>query len=138
MRRIVLAAMVLVASAGLARPAETVSEAEFRKALIQMDPGVREPMQDVETLIMCLRAWSPGEGPRDNKITITRTGADRFTISAPLRSPTNFYFEVTHAYGAPVAVLRRLEYRFPERDAFQQVTDAETKRAALHSACPRL
>jgi len=138
MRRIALAAMVLVASTGLARPAEQISEAEFRKGLIQLNFGVREPMQDVETLIACLRAWNPGTGPRDNKVEITRTGVDRFTISVSLRSPTNMYFEVTHENSAPVAVLRRVEYRFPDRDAYQQITDPETKRALLHSACPRL
>jgi hypothetical protein len=138
MRRIALAAMVLVAFTGLARPAEPVSEAEFRKALIQMDSRVREPMRDIETLIGCLVDWSPGEGPRNNKVEITRTAPDRFTISAPLRSKTNLYFEVVQAYGAPVAVLRRLEYRLPDRDGYRQITDTETKRVALHSACPRL
>ena len=34
--------------------------------------------------------------------------------------------------------VRRIEYRFPDRDAYQQITDPETKRAVLHSACPRL
>ena len=138
MRRIALAALVLVASTGLARPAEEISEAEFRNGVIQMNAGIREPMQDVATLIACLRAWSPGAGPRDNKVEITRTGVDRFTISVSLRSPTNMYFEVGHENGAPVAVLRRIEYRFPDRDAYQQITDPETKRAVLHSACPRL
>jgi len=138
MRRIALAVIVLVAFTGLARPAEPVSEAEFRKALIRMDSRVREPMRDIETLIACLVDWSPGEGPRNNKVEITRTGADRFTISAPLRSMTNMYFEVVQESGTPVAVLRRLEYRFPDRDAYKQITDIETKRVALHSACPRL
>jgi hypothetical protein len=138
MRRIALAAVILMASAGLAHPAEQISEVEFRKATIRMDAKVREPMRDVETLIACLNTWSPGEGKRDNKVEIIRTGADRFTISAPLRSATNMYFEVMHEYNAPIAVLRRLEYKFPDRNAYQQVTDAETKRAALHSACPSL
>jgi hypothetical protein len=138
MRRIALAALVLVASTGLARPAEEISEAEFRNGVIQMNAGIREPMQDVATLIACLRAWSPGAGPRDNKVEITRTGADRFTISVSLRSQTNMYFEVAYENGSPISVLRRVEYRLPERDAYQQITDPETKRAVLHSACPRL
>jgi len=138
MRRIALAAMVLVAATGLARPAEQISEAEFRKGLIQMNSGVREPMRDIETLIACLRAWSPGEGPRDNKVEITRTGDDRFTLSVTLRSPTNMYFEVMHENSAPVAMLRRIEYQLPDRKSYQQVVDPQTKRAVLHSACPRL
>ena len=138
MRRSVLTALFVILSAGAAWPAEQISEADFRKATIRMDPKVREPMRDVETLIACLNTWSPGEGKRDNKVEIIRTGSDRFTISAPLRSATNMYFEVFHEYNAPIAVLRRMEYKFPERNAYQQITDAETKRAALHSACPSL
>ena len=139
MPRIMAAALVLMAWTGMASAApQQVSEAEFRKALIQMDPGRRELMQDIETLIGCLSRWSPGEGTRDNKVSITRTGPDRFTVSATLRSPTNMYFEMTREYDAPVAILRRVEYLFPERRAFQQITDAETKRELLHSACPRL
>jgi hypothetical protein len=138
MRRIALAAMVVIAATGPARAAETISEAEFRQAAIQMDAGGREPMQNIEALIACLANWSAGGAPRDNKVEITRTGADRFTISALLRSATSLYFEVTRERGAPVALLRRIQYFLPDRQTYQQFTDAETKRTVLHSACPRL
>ena len=142
MRRIMLAALALVASTvasiGLAPAAQEVGESEFRKAVIQMDPGRRELMQDIETLIACLSTWSPGKGKGDNAVSIAHTGPDRYTLSVTLRSPTNMYFEMTREYDAPVAILRRVEYLFPERNAFQQITDAETKREVLHSACPRL
>jgi hypothetical protein len=138
MRRVTLAVLAVLMSTSFAAAAVWVSEVEFRKAAIQMDAGKRELMRDIETLVTCLESWNPGDGRQYNKVEIKRTGRERFTISTALRSPTNMYFEVTHEYGAPVAVLRRVEYLFPERHAFQQITDAETKRAALHSACPSL
>jgi hypothetical protein len=138
MRWITLAILILVAAPRLAGAAEPVSDAEFFKAPIQLDAGRQPRMHDIETLIACLAEWNPGDGRGRNKIEVKRTGDDKFTISVSLRSPTDLYFEMAREQGAPVALLRRVEYFLIERKTYQQFTDTETKRAALHGACPSL
>ncbi|MBV8166454.1 MAG: hypothetical protein JO021_06645 [Alphaproteobacteria bacterium] len=130
------AAILLAAAAGSASAAR-VAETELRFSLIQMDADRAERGQTVEQLIQCLRAWNPGERRRRNAVEIARLSDDVFTVTADLRSRSIFHFQVTHEYGNAVALLRRVEYVVPGHGAYQQVTDADTKRALVASACAK-
>jgi hypothetical protein len=131
----VAAALLGVAAEG-ARAAP-VSEQDLRLATIQMDAGAFERGQTVEQLILCLRTWKPGDGRPANAIEIARLSDDIFTVAATLRSHAIFHFQVARERGAPVALLRRVEYQVPAHGAYQQVTDTETKRVMLRSACTK-
>ncbi len=121
-------------SAGLARAA-VFGEAELRSAAIQVDPGRAEGGQTVESLIGCLRSWNPGDRKSPNEVELARLNDDTFTVAATLRSRSVFHFQVAREAGRLVALLRRVEYVVPNRAAYQQLTDTESKRAVLRSAC---
>lgn len=131
-----LAATLLAAGAGDAAAAR-VSEQDLRFATIQMDAGAFEHGQTVEQLILCLRTWKPNDGRAPNAVEIARLSDDIFTVAATLRSRSIFHFQVARERGEPVALLRRVEYQVPAHGAYQQVTDAETKRVMLRSACTK-
>lgn len=139
MTRMLTAGLVAIALIGAGgAQAARIDEDELRRASIQMDAGAFEHGQTVEQLILCLRQWKP-EGDRrpTNAVEIARLSDDTFTVAADLRSRSIFHFQVAHERGTPVALLRRVEYVVPNRGAYQQVTDAETKRAMLRSVCTR-
>jgi hypothetical protein len=132
--RIPVVAALLVAGAGSALAA-VYGEGELRSATIQMDPGRPEAGQTVEMLIGCLRSWNPGDRKAPNDVEIGRLNDDTFTVAAILRSRSVFHFQVAREAGKLVALLRRVEYVVPNRDAYQQLTDTESKRAVLRSTC---
>jgi hypothetical protein len=139
-RRIWLAAAAVVsvaAGAPGAAEAKRASENELRYALIQMDPNQPERGQTVDQFIQCLQIWNPGDRKAANKVQIARLNEDTFTVTADLRTRSIFHFQVTHEHGYDVALLRRVEYVQPRGAAYQQITDAETKRAVVTSACAK-
>jgi hypothetical protein len=134
--RLVVAAVLLAASPNIAQAAR-VDETELRFAAIQMDDGRFERGQTVEQLIQCLQAWDRDARRQRNTVEIARLSDDVFTVTAELRSRSIFHFQVTHERGAAVALLRRVEYVVPGHGAYQQVTDTDTKRAMVASACAK-
>ncbi|MBI3517305.1 MAG: hypothetical protein HY060_24995 [Proteobacteria bacterium] len=135
--RIALAATILVASAGLALAAQRFSENDLRIAMIQMDTGKPEAGQTVDALISCLKYWNPGDRRQPNEVEIGRLKDDTFTVSAVLRSRAIFHFQVAREQGFLVALLQRVEYSLVTNAAYQQLTDAESKRAVLRGACQK-
>ena len=131
-----LVALLLLLAPTLACAA-VYGEGELRSAAIQMDAGQRENGQTVEMLIACLGAWNPGDRTEPNEVEIARLSDDVFTVAATLRSRSVFHFQVAREAGRLVAVLRRVEYVVPGRDAYQQLTDAESKRTVLRAACTK-
>jgi hypothetical protein len=137
MSRIGLAAMLWAASTGLALAAR-FSEEDLRQSMIQMEAGKPEAGQTVDALIGCLRHWNPGDRRQANEIDIERLKDDTFTVSAVLRSRSIFHFQVVREHGYLVALLQRVEYALVTNAAYQQLTDAESKRAVLRGACEKL
>jgi hypothetical protein len=134
--RIALAATFLVAAASLALAAR-FSENDLRIAMIQMDAQKPEAGQTVDALISCLKTWNPGDRRQANEVEIKRLSEDTFTVSAVLRSRSIFHFQVVRESGYLVALLRRVEYSLVTNAAYQQLTDAESKRAVLRGACTK-
>ena len=131
---VVVALLIAGVGAGAARAA-VYGEGELRSAAIRIDAGRPEGGQTVAVLIDCLAAWNPGDRTAPNEVEIARLGDDTFTVAATLRSRSVFHFQVARESGKLVALLRRVEYIVPNRNAFQQLTDTESKRAVLRSAC---
>jgi hypothetical protein len=134
--RIVLAVALLVASPSLALAAR-FNENDLRIAMIQMDAQKPEAGQTVDALIGCLKTWNPGDRRQPNEVEIKRLNEDTFTVSAVLRSRAIFHFQVARESGYLVALLRRVEYSLVTNAAYQQLTDAESKRAVLRGACAK-
>jgi hypothetical protein len=134
--RLLLAAMLLAASAGPVLAAR-FNENELRLAMIQMEAGKPEAGQTVDALIGCLRYWNPGDRRAPNEVEIARLKDDTFTVSAVLRSRAIFHFQVVREYGYLVALLQRVEYSLVTNAAYQQLTDAESKRVVLRGACEK-
>jgi hypothetical protein len=134
--RLLLAAMLVAASTGLAHAAR-FNENDLRLAMIQMAATTPEAGQTVDALISCLRYWNPGDRRAPNQVEITRLKHDTFTVSAVLRSRAIFHFQVVREYGYLVALLQRVEYALVTNAAYQQLTDAESKRAVLRGACEK-
>ena len=135
--RIALAAALLAASAGSAVAATKYSENDLRIAMIQMDAGKAEAGQTVDAFISCLKHWNPGDRRQPNEVEIKRLGEDTFTVSAVLRSRSIFHFQIQRESGYLVALLRRVEYSLVTNAAYQQLTDAESKRAVVRGACSK-
>jgi hypothetical protein len=133
---IFLATMLLAASAGTALAAR-FSETDLRVAMVQMEAGKPEAGQTVDALIGCLRYWNSGDRHAPNEVEIARLKDDTFTVSAVLRSRAFFHFQVVREHGFLVAVLQRVEYALVTNAAYQQLTDAESKRAVLRGACEK-
>ena len=110
--------------------------------LAETDDGWREVSWDeagqtVDAFISCLKYWNPGDRRQPNEVEIKRLGDDTFTVSAVLRSRSIFHFQVERESGYLVAVLRRVEYSLVTNAAYQQLTDAESKRAVVRGACSK-
>jgi len=136
--RIALAAVILAMSTGLAAAATRYSENDLRVAMIQMEDDKPETGQTVDAFISCLRYWNPGDRHQPNEVEIARLKDDTFTVSAVLKSRALFHFQVTKEHGYLVALLRRVEYSvISHGGAYQQLTDAESKRAVLRSTCEK-
>ncbi|MBI3517299.1 MAG: hypothetical protein HY060_24965 [Proteobacteria bacterium] len=134
--RIALAATLLIAFTHFAQAARFI-ETELRAAVIQMTAGRPEAGQTVEALIGCLRSWNPGDRKSPNNVEIARLNDDTFAVVTVLRSRSVFHFQVAREAGQLVALLQRVEYLIVNRGAYQQLTDAESKRAVLRSTCEK-
>jgi hypothetical protein len=137
--RFALAAILLFASTDLAHAAR-YSESDLRVATIRMDadtPEAGPTGSTVDSLISCLRDWNPGDRKKPNEVVIKRLNSDTFEVSAVLRSRAIFHFQLARASGDVVALLRRVEYSLVTHGAYQQLTDAESKRAVLRSVCSK-
>ncbi len=137
--RIALAAAVGIA---LATPASAArfSENDLRVAMIQMEaarPEGGETGQTVDSFIGCLRYWNPGDRHQPNEVEIKRLKDDTFTVSAVLRSRAYFHFQVARENGFLVALLQRVEYSVVQAGGYQQLTDAESKRAVMRGTCSK-
>ena len=135
--RIAVAVTLLVVSAAHALAATRYSENDLRIAMIQMDEQKPEAGQTVDALISCLKYWNPGDRHQPNEVQIVRLSGDTFTVSAVLRSRAIFHLQVARESGYLVALLRRVEYALVTNAAYQQLTDAESKRAVLRGACTK-
>lgn len=139
LRNFLAATAVVAIAAGTpgVADAKRASENQLRASSIQVDAGAYERGQTVEQLIHCLKYWNPGDRRPPNEVNIKRVNDDTFTISAVLRSRSIFHFQVAQERGEPVALLRRVEYQELTHNAFQQITDSETKRVLLQSVCSK-
>lgn len=112
------------------------SEAEFRSAYLALDENADLQGRTVKAFLECLANHGRVLPAPPNPVTVQKGVSGDFSITAQLRSPTIFHFQLRNRPNlpVPVAVMERVEYLVPDH-GYAQAIDLEAKQVFVRLAC---